>query len=329
MVNIFFHPSYHLSKKKFFTLKLRKSILFNVLIRFLYLLNKPINSRLITNGPHKLMNNLVKTFKDDKRFVFKKINYQNSYLVQFDKYGEVILKKLLKKYNKNQKILIGPLYDIRYEEKLNNYLKEYSFIKKVVASQSVYNSQINDLDFDNSQNQLVVLPSGIIKEDKLVTNSETVEKKDCLIYFKNRNKKELEGVLKYLDSLGIKYYLFTYGKYNNADLIDRSKKVQFGIILSGTESQGFAIQELMSTNLPLFVLNKNTNNYENLVLSGTSVSYWDERCGIKIDNYENFKDEFNYFYNNLSKYSPVELVKEKLTYEVYKSNLLENFEKFN
>ena len=328
MVNIFYHPSYHLSKKKFFTLRLRKSILFNLLIRFLYLLNRPINSRLITNGPHKRMNHLVKTFKDDKRFVFNKTNYQNSYLVQFDNYGEVILKKLLKKYNENQKILIGPLYDLRYEEKLNNYLKEYSFIKKVVASQSIYNSQINDLDFDNSQNQLVVMPSGIVKENKLVTKSENVEKKGCLIYFKNRNKEELEQVLRNVDSLGLKSYLFTYGKYNNADLIDRSKKVQFGIILSGTESQGFAIQELMSRNLPLFVLNKNINNYENLVLSGTSVSYWDERCGVKIDNFENFKDEFNFFYNNLSKYSPVELVKEKLTYEIFKKNLLEKFEKF-
>ncbi len=328
MINIFYHPIYHLSSKKLFTFEFKKSLFLNIFIRLAFIFNMFINDNLITSGPHKRMNNLIKTFRNDKRFIFNKLNYRNSYLVQFDKYGEKILKKLILKYSDNQKILIGPLYDLRYEDKLNKYIKDYPFIKKVVASQKVYESQLYDLSFDNSQNQLVVMPSGVIEESKLLKDRKNIEQGTCLIYFKNRKKDELDQVIKLVESKGIKPYVLSYGKYSNSDLLRISRKVEFGIILTGTESQGFAIQDLMANNLPLFVWDKTVNYYEDLELRGTSVSFWDDRCGMIVSELKTFENNLDDFYINLDKFSPVELIREELTFEVFKKNLLEQFKLF-
>ena len=43
------------------------------------------------------MNNLVKTFKNDNRFSFNNLQYNWSYIVQFDSFGEKILKDIIMK----------------------------------------------------------------------------------------------------------------------------------------------------------------------------------------------------------------------------------------
>ena len=46
----------------------------------------------------------------------------------------------------------------------------------------------------------------------------------------------------------------------NNQLIKLSKRNHYGILLASTESQGFAIQEIMSNNLPMIVWDKNIEN---------------------------------------------------------------------
>ncbi len=65
------------------------------------------------------------------------------------------------------------------------------------------------------------------------------------------------------------------------------------IVLDAHESQGFALQEAMSCNVPLLVIDATSmydeylygrqiySNYRPLALKATSVPYWSDECGLK------------------------------------------------
>ena len=98
--------------------------------------------------------------------------------------------------------------------------------------------------------------------------------------------------------------------------------------MSRPETQGFAAQELLSCNIPLIVWDQKTNYYEDLILSGTTMSYWSNDCGLIVDTFEELKFQFDVFIENLHKFQPINLIKEHLTYEKFKKNLKYEFEHF-
>ena len=67
-------------------------------------------------------------------------------------------------------------------------------------------------------------------------------------------------------------------------MVNIAKASKFGIVWGRTESQGIGINELMSTNLPLFIIDSAENYFNNQVYEGTSVPYWHESWGIQIDS---------------------------------------------
>ena len=327
MINIFYNPDYIKTKKVFLTKHFKYSIFYNLLIDFLYFLNLPISNNLIYSGPQKRFNNLIKSFKGDERFLFNKIKYKNSYIVQFDDFGQKILNEILSKKQTNHKVLIGPLYNIECLKKLVNIVNEHTNIKIVTASNIGAKNILDEMNLHVEENKIATFPSGIIKEKDLEINN--LYKKgtgnDCLLYFKKRSKSELEDIINFLQSKNLSFKIFEYGKYKNKDLLENAKKSKFGLILAGTESQGFAIQEIMAENLPLIVFDKNTNKYGEYNLTGTTVPYWNDSCGIKVKDLSELENKYTYFIDNLSRFNPINLVKNELTYEAFKKNLIKEF----
>ncbi len=328
MINIFYNPEYIKTKKVWITKSFKYSHLYNIYIDILYFLNKPIKNKFIFSGPHKRMNNLVRTFKNDGNFSFNKLRHDYSYIVQFDEFGEKILNEISTNRNNNTKVFIGPLYNIEYANKLIKYIKKYDFIKKVVASEIAYTNATLEMGLDINPEDIIIFPSGVISQKNLEKNiSIKSYSGECLVYFKKRPEEHLNLVLNFLKSRKIKYKVFNYGDYNNIDLINTALKSDFGIFMSRPETQGFAAQELLSCNLPMYVWDQTINSYEDMKLSGTTMSYWDERCGDIVNSFEEFEDKFDNFFKNLDEFQPAYLVKDKLTYEVFKKNLIEEFRK--
>ena len=133
----------------------------------------------------------------------------------------------------------------------------------------------------------------------------------CFIYYKNRGYNELKVITDILNKIGIKYNVVNYGTYTESEFININNNSRFGIILSNTETQGFAIMESMSMNTPLFVLDK--NNWENLYYKATSVPYFSEECGIVIKesnfNSEFIENELIRFLDRLNDYSPMNFIR--------------------
>jgi hypothetical protein len=228
MINIFYNPNYIKTEKVWITRSFKYSHLYNIYIDLMYSLNKPIKNSLITSGPHKRMNNLVKTFKNDTRFLFNNLMHDYSYIVQFDSFGEKILQNIISNKNDNTKVLIGPLYNLEYDSKLVEYIKQYSFINKVVASEIAFINAAFEMGHDISPKNISVFPSGVISLDDLEKNiSQKESSGECIIYFKKRPDKHLELVKNYLEKINIKYQVFSYGNYDNGELIKAAKLADF------------------------------------------------------------------------------------------------------
>jgi hypothetical protein len=144
------------------------------------------------------------------------------------------------------------------------------------------------------------------------------QKNEVFIYFKRRNPQELEYVKHFLNNKNITYKIFDYvQKYNEEDYLKCLQNAKYGIIIDAHESQGFAIEEALSCNIPLLVWNTSVmsqeygSNYPNIPCS--SIAYWDERCGLYFYKVEEFETSYNEFINKLETYSPRAYIMENLS----------------
>ena len=154
------------------------------------------------------------------------------------------------------------------------------------------------------------------------------ERNNVFIYFKRRNPLELNLIKNFLDSYDIKSKIFNYiQKYDENEYIDYLHESKFGIWLGSHESQGFALEEALSCNIPLFVWNVVSMTeelgytYENIPASTTP--YWDERCGESFINPKELSIKFEKFINNLNNYKPREYILENLSIDKCNEKFIE------
>ena len=105
------------------------------------------------------------------------------------------------------------------------------------------------------------------------------------------------------------------------------QNAKYAIWVDAHESQGFAIQEALSCNVPLLVWNTKTMNqeygskYSNIHC--TTIPYWDQRCGEFFYNINELDETFNLFISKLEIYKPREYILEELSVEKCSERFLE------
>ncbi len=141
-----------------------------------------------------------------------------------------------------------------------------------------------------------------------------------IIYFKNRDPQLLAKVRQHFGSDMI---TIRYGSYGEGDYLDAVSKAPYCIWVGCHESQGFAFQEAMSCNTPIFVIDVKSlrdewgpTMWKNFLpghdLQATTASYFDETCGL-ISSEETWQEDFKEFRSNLSSYNPREFVLNNLS----------------
>ena len=177
---------------------------------------------------------------------------------------------------------------------------------------------------------------------------ETIDRKDntkVLLYFKQRDKNLLRETKAILKKLNFKYKLIHYGFYKEEDYKKSLKECKFGIWIGCSESQGIGLQEALATNLPLIVLeavslfdtipidSKNYIGYdfpkelENIKTS--TAPYFDDRCGIKIDNLQQLEKSIAFMLNNIREYKPRDYIVENLSLKKSAEKLVYFFSKID
>ncbi len=159
---------------------------------------------------------------------------------------------------------------------------------------------------------------------------------DCFVYCKGRRDSDISLIKEYLNSKGLRFTILKYGSYKEEDYLNILQKSKFGIWIDAHESQGFALEEALSCNVPLLVWNCTSmlDEYSNgeIVyrshighhsLKATSIPYWDSRCGLVFYKEEECKHMLDKMIETHSTFKPREYILETLSPEVCMDRLLD------
>ena len=268
------------------------------------------------NGPHKVVDNLTKSLEQEKiDYVINQEKYKNNFLIQYDWTGHLKHSEL-----QLENCVIGPqiwMFDEHIKELKNNP----SYYKSLITpSQWVKDLYVNKFGFP--ENKISNWPVGIEEFDNV---REPVY--DCLIYYKRRDVSELSAVKKFLVNRGFSYRMLEYGGYDEIGFYNLVNQAKFCFLINGTESQGIAVQEIMSLGVPIIAwdIKEWLDQGESYRVPATSIPYWDNRCGEKFYNIDKLDETFDNFYARINEYSPKDFVKDNLSFKVTVNKLLEIF----
>jgi hypothetical protein len=159
-----------------------------------------------------------------------------------------------------------------------------------------------------------------------------------LIYFKSRAEELLSRTKELVVQCGSQFEVIRYGSYEECDYKSALSRAKYGIWIGGTESQGFALMEALASGLPLIVLDAqsladNVHTVKDPLIpvfskqfieSGASAApYFDQCCGIKINESNLNKKTLEIFLKDIESFSPSSYVHEKFSLRQCAKRLVE------
>lgn len=211
-----------------------------------------------------------------------------------------------------KKFIFGPHFSVFPNEMLQNINNVHNNSIYILPSQWVTNV------WQTMNTQLLPMKTFAFSVNTKKFNENKNAKTKVFVYFKRRKIEELEQVTTFLNGMKVEYRVFDYmQRYDEKDYLSYLQSSKYGIILNAHESQGFAIEEALSSNTPLLVWNSKLmsqeqgGNYSDIPC--TSIPYWDKRCGEYFYESDEFESTFEKFLNKLETYRPREYVVEKLS----------------
>lgn len=232
-------------------------------------------------GPEKVARNLIKGLE----------MFNIEYLINQDGDYNIILQNCERLKANLSNCFLGP--NICTLPIDNQFLMSYdNYIKAIVPSdwiKSKYSRWI-------PENKIEVWPSGI-DTDVWIDTTDFEKEYDFLIYFKRRELDEVIKIQQFLIEKNKTFYTIQYGNYSEQDFLYIISKCKYAFIIDGCESQGLAIQEIMSCNLPVIVWDKIewTDRGDEFKFSATSVPYFNNDCGLKFDKMSDLENTYNLF----------------------------------
>jgi glycosyltransferase involved in cell wall biosynthesis len=149
---------------------------------------------------------------------------------------------------------------------------------------------------------------------------------DVLVYeklFRDRERLHVELVAPLLAELhrrGLSVEVIHYGSYRERELLALSRSARSMIYLSPHETQGIALEQMLSANVPVLAWDPG-GEWQNLeyLLRGvrfgpvTTVPYWDDRCGVKFTSAADFPDALSRFWRGVETeaFAPRQLILDK------------------
>ncbi len=226
-----------------------------------------------------------------------------------------------------KKILYGPHCFIHLNHPWTHSEKFDSRCSYNFLSQWVYDFVLEQGDLGV---QPVLLPFPVDIERFQPSPKEIDGKYECFVYCKYREIELYHRVFTYLQSKNIKFCVFDCRrKYNEEDYLRELQSVKFGIWIGTHESQGFALQEALSCNVPLVVLEATSmfderNERQEIAykaeigkykMKATTCTYWDERCGYKDPSLEKTLQNIDTMRETYASFRPREFILEHLSPE--------------
>lgn len=260
---------------------------------------------------------LIEGWLHHKNEIGIKLMRQNGLDVDFKfdrrtKYDCIINTSEFKQYeNYDGKLIIGPHIDVI---DVNKQLVQFEQ-KCYFNCLSTWNVNIHKSLINSDKIKFISLPFAV-DIHKFMPKEKNGKP---VIYFKKVDNNILKDVLNHFEE---KFILFDYEKkYKENDFYDAISRAPYCIWIGCHESQGFALQETLSCNTPIFVINVRTLREEinskwvdfmpMQKLEATAAPYFDDSCGL-ITYPERFKEDWDVFINN-KKYTPRDFILNRLS----------------
>ena len=163
------------------------------------------------------------------------------------------------------------------------------------------------------------------------------ERTHVMLYYKGGNNYRFSHVKKYLETHDIPYHYIKYGSYNDAHYKELMKTTKFIIWIDAHESQGFALQEALASNIPLLVWDVNSmfdelshdgsviyQSYKDkgYKMIATCAPYWSDKCGIRFTEEKDFVPLLTQMEETFQTFRPRDFIEETLSLEASMKNLL-------
>jgi hypothetical protein len=276
----------------------------------------------INIGMHGKNHNALMSYKNITFYVINNIDFNNINLNDFDCVYSPSLPINVSLYP-NTKFIFGPHFSVFPDSNLN-IIKGKNVVYNLL-SDWVFNCWEKSSICNNLR--LVKLPFSV-ETNKFNEIKPIKDRNYVFIYCKRRDPNEINLIKNFLNDRNINYKIFDYlQKYNEFDYINYLQNSKFGVWLDAHESQGFALQEALSCNVPLFVWNIKSmkqeygSSYNDI--PATTIPYWDERCGEFFYTSNELEEKYNLFLSKLETYKPREYILENLSMEVCEKRLIE------
>jgi hypothetical protein len=281
----------------------------------------------IKSNMHSKNNNALMNYKNINFYIINNITNLNEIdLSKFDVVYSPCEPINVNEYP-NTKFIFGPHFSVFPEKHHMDIIRR----KNVIYVQpSEWAAEVWKISPLCNNIKIQSLPFGVDTE-KFNNNKSISEREKVFIYFKTRHPQLLYILQSFLNDKNISYEIFNYNtRYDENTYIEYLKEAKYGIWLGRHESQGFALEEALSCNVPLLVWNVKSMNeeygYNYSDIPASVIPYWDERCGEYFYNVNELENIFNTFISKLETYKPREYILENLTMEVCEQKLIQLIE---
>ncbi len=295
-------------------------------------IKRKLNIENIT-GAEKVFLNLCKgldllNIKYTKNPAFKSIKPNEPVIILGDDFYNS--KSFLKGYNKSNPIIAG-IGLMTHPSEWPNLLEQYPVVKYLQHC-----AWANELFKPYYGNDVCEeWPAGV-ETEKWKYNPKVKKKYDILLYNKIRwDKAERTNslrnpIINKLNELGLSYKEVMYGEYREKNYFKLVQQSRAMIFICEHETQGFALCEALSANVPVFAwdpgycLDPARFKWNAPVIKTTSIPFFDSSCGMSFNNTGEFLDKMGVFWEHVKEgsFNPREYIVKNLSLTVSAQKML-------
>jgi len=152
----------------------------------------------------------------------------------------------------------------------------------------------------------------------------------AIIYWKTEEEAFCEAVMDIVRQYGFEPVKIKYGIYTPGEYREELNKSLFAVFISRSESQGIAMAEAWSMNVPVYAWDPGTLDYKSRTYREvTSCPYLTDEAGLRWKSIDQLKDIIGKTGNGTLSFQPREYALRLFTDEHAASELIENFRRYN
>ena len=266
------------------------------------LMRKSNKTALFPSGPETVLKSLIKGFNKlniDFNLNPKTVKSVGDTIIVLSNLGALKQSIELKKNKKIKHLLVGPNLVVLPSENKDLICSRY--IDKYLVN-SEWTKEMYIKDAPELKNKIAIWPAGV---DTDYWKSRKKKKDYVLVYIKSTAKKIVKETVNLLKEKNFVVKIIKYGEYRPDEYLRFLQKSKFAVFFSGSESQGIALFEAWSSNVPTLVWNK---GYVKISLaekekrvSASSAPYLTEKTGLFFKNTSEFETVLEKFRKKFEK----------------------------